>query len=228
MERREEKEKILMVSPHPDDETLGCGGTLLKHGANGDILYWLIMTNVFVKEGFDNDRVAERQSEIDKVAQRYGFRKIFKLDFPTTKLDIIPKNELIKAVCDVAKEVMPQIIYLPHRNDIHSDNRETFDAVASSSKTFRISSVRRVLSYEVLSQTEFSFPVQGDTFVPNSFSDITDYIDEKISIMRIFKGEMGVHPFPRSERAIRAVATMRGAQAGFEYAEGFMLLKDKW
>ncbi|MBT5068750.1 MAG: PIG-L family deacetylase, partial [Candidatus Marinimicrobia bacterium] len=78
------QKKVLVVAPHPDDETLGCGGTLLKHKANGDGIYWLIITNIDEKNGWQKKRVESRQQEIDKVSEMYGFSKIFKLNFPTT------------------------------------------------------------------------------------------------------------------------------------------------
>ncbi|MFA4852539.1 MAG: PIG-L family deacetylase, partial [Bacteroidales bacterium] len=85
-------EKVLVVSVHPDDETIGCGGTILKHKLSGDKIYWLILTNVDTLNGWKNEIVVNRQKEIENVASSYGFDKIFKLDFPTTKLDQIPRN----------------------------------------------------------------------------------------------------------------------------------------
>ena len=79
---------------------------------------------------------------------------------------------------------------------------------------------------ETLSETEFAPSTKEDSFVPNMFVDITDFIDRKIEIMKIYKGEFDDHPFPRSERNIRALATFRGATAGCEYAESFMMLKE--
>ena len=79
---------------------------------------------------------------------------------------------------------------------------------------------------ETLSETEFSLSTKDDSFIPNVFVDISDYMDKKIEIMKIYKGEMGMHPFPRSERNIKALATYRGATSGCEYAESFMLLKE--
>jgi LmbE family N-acetylglucosaminyl deacetylase len=220
--------KVVFVAPHPDDETLGCGGTILKHGFAGDELYWLIATNVFETCGYGRDFVERRGREIETVARHYGFKGVFKLDFPTTELDTISRNKLIGAIGNVMQEVMPHHVYLPFRNDVHSDHKITFDAVMSSIKTFRCPSIGKVSSYETISETEFAPPLIGNCFTPNSFSDISDYMDEKITIMSLYESEMGEHPFPRSEANIRALATFRGASAGVGYAEAFMLIKEIW
>jgi LmbE family N-acetylglucosaminyl deacetylase len=111
---------------------------------------------------------------------------------------------------------------------VHSDHKITFDTVISSAKTFNCPSIRRLLAYEVVSETEFSPPFQNSVFIPNSFSDISEYLERKILIMKLYKGEMKEHPFPRSEDNLRALATFRGAAAGVKYAEAFMVLKEIW
>ena len=220
--------KILVIAPHPDDETLGCGGTLLKHKDQGDQLFWLIMTKMAIDVGYTEEQMYRREEEIKTVAEMYHFEKVFSLDFATTTLDTVPRRELIGAVSKVMNEVRPEIVYLPNRFDIHSDHRITFEAVMGGIKIFRMPSVKRAFSYEVLSETEFSFPFQTDAFVPNSFSDVSDYVDKKIEVMRVYKGELGAHPFPRSEENIRALATLRGSTIGVKYAEGFSVLKEIW
>ena len=92
------QDKVLVVAPHPDDETLGCGGTLLKHKNSDDKIYWMIVTNIQSENGWPEERVRKRQKEIHQVADMYGFEKTFKLDFPTTMLDAIPYNEIVKAI----------------------------------------------------------------------------------------------------------------------------------
>lgn len=218
--------KIMFVAPHPDDETLGCGGTILKHRAQGDEIYWLIMTNISTEEGYDKEKVQNRQQEIEQVAIEYGFKDVFKLDLPTTKLDVVERSEVIKKLGNVIYKIMPEVVYLPSRNDVHSDHKVTFDVVISSTKTFRCPFIKKVLMYETISETEFAPPLQDSFFIPNSFSDISEFLDKKISIMKIYKNETGDHPFPRSEENITALATFRGATAGVRYAESFVLLKE--
>lgn len=220
--------KILFIAPHPDDETLGCGGTILKHKAAGEEIYWLIVTNISVEEGFKAAKVKERQEEIKKVAKEYGFERVFKLDLPAIKLDVIPKSHIVKTVSNIINEVEPNIVYIPYRNDVHSDHKITFDAVISSTKTFRCPSINKILMYEVISETEFTPALPNNIFNPNCFSDISEYLSKKISIMQIYKGEMGKHPFPRSVENLRALATFRGATAGVKYAEAFNVLRETW
>lgn len=220
--------RVLFISPHPDDETLGCGGTLLKHKSRGEQVYWLIVTNISVAEGFSHGTVAKRQAEIASVAKEYGFDEVIKLDFSTARLDMLPIADLIKAVSNIIQKIEPNILYLPFRNDIHSDHRITFEAVMSAAKTFRCPSIKKVMMYETISETEFAPAIYGNAFVPNSFSDITDFLERKLSIMEIYRGEMNEHPFPRSTDNIKALATFRGATAGVKYAEAFMVLKEIW
>jgi LmbE family N-acetylglucosaminyl deacetylase len=219
---------ILVVSPHPDDETLGCGGTILKHKAQGAKICWLIVTNLPLTEGADKTRYEDRQKEIARASEAYGFDRVFKLDFPTTKLDALPKDGIIGAIKEVVTAVQPDTIYLPNRGDIHSDHKVTFDAVMSAAKTFRFPCIRKVMMYEVSSETDFAPPFATSAFTPNSFSDISNFLEKKISIMGIYGSELGSHPFPRSVEGIKALAMVRGAAAGVTYAEAFMTLKEIW
>jgi LmbE family N-acetylglucosaminyl deacetylase len=88
--------KIIVISPHPDDETLGCGGTILKHNEDGDSVYWLIMTNTLIEEGYDELAVKTRQKEVENIASNYQFKNIFRLDFPATKLDVCLRGNWLK------------------------------------------------------------------------------------------------------------------------------------
>lgn len=219
---------ILIVSPHPDDETLGCGGSLLKHRDRCDEINWMIMTGISFSDGYAEDIVEKRNSEIKAVSMKYGFNNVFNLGFPTTRLDLIPRNQLVKCVGDIIQDTKPEQIYLPSKNDVHSDHKITFETVISAAKTFRCPFLKRVLMYEVLSETEFAPPLLDCTFVPNSFSNISDYLEDKIAVMHLYGNEIGEHPFPRNDLNIKALATFRGATAGVNAAEAFMVLKEIW
>lgn len=219
-------EKILVIAPHPDDETLGCGGTLLKHKANGDAVHWLIVTSIQEQDGFTASAVESRRQEIEGVSSMYGFDGVYDLDFPTMQLDDIPFKTLISSISDVFGQVEPNIVYLPFKSDVHTDHRIAFKAAYSCTKTFRCPSIKKIVMMETLSETEFASSTKEDSFVSNMFVDITGFVDRKIEIMNIYKGELADHPFPRSGKNIRALATFRGATAGCEYAEGFMILKE--
>jgi LmbE family N-acetylglucosaminyl deacetylase len=220
--------KILIVAPHPDDETLGCGGSLFKHRDRCDEINWMIMTGMTITDGYDPETVEKRNSEINAVSMIYGFNNVFNLGFPTTRLDLIPKTQLVKCVSDIIQDMQPDQIYLPNRNDVHSDHTITFETVISAAKIFRCPFLKKVLMYEVLSETEFAPPLLNSTFVPNSFSDISDYLEDKLAVMHQYGSEIGEHPFPRNDLNIRALATFRGATAGVNAAEAFMVLKEIW
>jgi len=218
--------KVLVVAVHPDDETLGCGGTLLKHKANGDEIHWLIATDIAELEGIDKSVVDERNAEIKEVEKLYSFDSVYKLGLSTTKVDEYNISELITKISSVVNEIKPNIIYLPFKGDVHSDHKYIFDAAYSCTKSFRYPFVKKIYMMEALSETEFSLSTKEDSFVPNVFVNISDYIDKKIEAMKIYKSEIGEHPFPRSEKNIRALATYRGATSGCDCAESFILIKE--
>ena len=216
----------LVIAPHPDDETLGCGGALLRHIAEGEEVHWLIMTTITQHVGFNQERIESRAKEIEKVASAYNFTSTKQADFVTTRLDTYPKSELIGVVSEMVNRVKPETIYLPYRNDVHSDHTEVFDAVISCTKSFRYPSVKKVRAYETLSETEFSIHKEDGGFHPNLWIDVSEFLEKKIAIMKTYNGELGKHPFPRSEQNIRALATLRGATAGVNAAEAFVSLKE--
>jgi len=218
--------KILVVAPHPDDETLGCGGTLLRHQNEGDEIHWLIMSMVTEELGFDHERIESRKKEIKVVADKYQFSSVHQAEFMTATLDMIAKNSLITEVSATILRVLPDTVYVPYRNDVHSDHQVVFDAVAACTKSFRYPSVKRVRVYETLSETEFGLRPDDVGFKPNLWIDISNYLDQKIEIMQLYKGEIAEHPFPRSEKNIRALATLRGATVGVDAAESFISLKE--
>ena len=217
--------KIIIVSAHPDDETLGAGGTLLRHKENGDKIYWIIVTNIFENQGFSKEKIFSRQQEIEKVCRKFGFEKVFKMDYPTMTLSSSSLLSLVPEISKIFSEVEPEIIYTLNRSDAHSDHRVLFDAVAACTKSFRYPYIKQVLMYECISETEFAPVLAEKAFLPNYFVDITHFLDEKLDIMKIFESELGEHPFPRSLDNIKALAHFRGASVGVKYAEAFQLLK---
>jgi LmbE family N-acetylglucosaminyl deacetylase len=217
--------KVIVVSAHPDDEVLGVGGTLLKHAAQGDEIYWLIITSVSEEQGFSKERVESRNEEIKKVGKELGFKKTFSLGYPTMTITPSSNITMIPEISKVFKEVHPEILYCLNRGDAHSDHRYIFDAVMACTKSFRYPSIKQVLLYECISETEFAPAIPERVFQPNYFVDISKYLQKKNQIMKIYESEIGEHPFPRSLRNIEALAIFRGAIAGVEYAEAFQMVK---
>lgn len=217
---------ILAIAPHPDDETLGCGGTLLRAIAEGADVHWLIATTIFTGQCFDEARMQSREGEIARVAEAYGFREVHRACFPAARLDTVADGELIDFIGGVVKRVAPDTLYLPFRDDAHSDHAAVFDAAAACGKCFRYPSVKNIYCYETLSETEFGIKPGQPTFRPNRFVDISGYLQRKIEIMEFYEGETGTFPFPRSGEALRALAALRGVVAGVPAAEAFMVLRE--
>jgi len=217
--------KVLVVSAHPDDEILGCGGTLAKHRDQGDGIIWLITTSIFESQGFSKERIKSRQKEIDKITKRLEIKEVYKLDYPTMTLSDETLIKMIPRIGTFFKKIEPEIIYILNRSDAHSDHLITFKGVMACTKSFRYPFVKKVLMYECISETEFGIALPENVFIPNYFVDISKYIDEKLDLMRVYASELGEHPFPRSEANIKALAHFRGASVGVRYAEAFQLLK---
>ena len=213
-------DKILIVAPHPDDETLGCGGTLLKHAKRGDDIHWLIMTEMNVEDGWPLEKIENRKKQIDAVADAYGFTSVHFLGFPAARLDEIPFGKVLGAVKKILQEIQPETVYLPNKGDVHSDHSMCFNAFWGAAKTFRAPFVRKIFSYETLSETEF-VPPTAAVFQPNVFIDISDFLEKKLKIMEIYKEELMPGNMPRSLNAIRSLACLRGSRCGVVYAEAF-------
>ena len=219
----------MFIAVHPDDETLGCGGTILKHKAQGDQIFWLVMTGPQkgLMPQFTDEFLAKRDAMVDGIAEAYGFDETIKLNLPTQMLHSLDLRDIIQKVSEVFKRIQPNVIYMMFANDVHSDHRVAFDAVYSCTKSFRYPFIERIYMIEALSETEFAVAMPGNTFVPNVFVDISEYIDKKLEIMSMFKGEIQQDPFPRSLSSLKALARVRGSRAGVMYAEAFMLLFEK-
>lgn len=219
-------DRVLVIAPHPDDETLGCAGTLLRRRKEGAQVAWLIVTSMSRRGGFAEDDIARRDDEIVEVSRAYGFSDVFRLKLPTRQLDAMPMADLVGEFSSVFNSFQPGEVFLPYRMDVHTDHRVVFDAGAACTKWFRYPSVRRVLAYETLSETEFALDARS-VFQPNVFVDISEFLQRKVEIMAIYRSEVQDFPFPRSSDAIRALATLRGATSGFQAAEAFQLMRER-
>ena len=218
--------KVLVFAPHPDDETLGCGGTLLRHKNEGDDIYLAIVTKISTKDGWAEEKVINRTKQIKKISKGYNFSDIFNFKLPAAKLDTIPIATIVNEISKVYEIVKPELIFIPNINDVHTDHEIISRALHSTLKWFRYPFIKKALMYETPSETEFNF-IGNNSFNPKSFIDISDYIDEKIKIMSVYEDEMGHFPFPRSEKVIRSLAALRGSQSGYSSAEAFELIYER-
>ncbi len=209
--------KVLSVAVHPDDETLGCGGTLLKHQFNGDEIYCIFMTN-------NSKDHKETQAAIE---DSYHFNKCFYLNCPVMGIEDISLNEIVPKLSGIINRIKPDVLYIPNRSDIHSDHRRVFEAMMVVTKSFRYPFIKKILMCEVLSSTESAPALPETIFIPNVYNDISDFLQKKLSIMKLYKNEYMPAPLPRSVVTIEALARYRGSRIGTEFAEAFMLLFEK-
>lgn len=207
--------KVCVIAVHPDDETLGCGGTLLKHLRHGDYIHC-----IFVTSGNE-----EQKKYIDKISKEYSFKNVFNLGFEELRLSDISLNDIIPSISKIFNEVKPEIIYMPNRSDVHSDHKAIFNAVLSCTKSFRYPFIKKVLMMEVISETDFSLGLPETMFIPNYYVDISETFEQKIQIMKMYESEMLEYPHTRNESTMTALNRYRGSLIGTEYAEAFMAIK---
>ncbi|MBI1984587.1 MAG: PIG-L family deacetylase [Candidatus Wildermuthbacteria bacterium] len=217
--------KILVIAPHPDDEVLGCGGTIKKHAEKGDQVFLCIGTKAYTPD-WTEEFMRERVHEIELANKTLGISKTYFLDFPTVKVDTIPQKEVNDAIARVVKEIRPEVMYIPHGGDLNQDHRIFFGASLVAGRPIPGSSVKQIFSYEALSETEWGNELTP--FVPNAYVDIAEEIGAKKEAMQAYKSELREFPHPRSLKAIEALAQKRGSEAGMEYAEAFMVIRHLW
>lgn len=219
--------RILAISAHPDDETLGCGGALLKHRQAGDEVFWCIATQADVPR-WSADVVAAKRAEVSSVGSVYAVKHIYRLGFASTSLDRTPRTEVMEAIRHVVTDVKPEVVYLVYGYDVHTDHQVVFEATTAVLKSFYMKrlGVRRILAYETLSSTEAAPPLPSRSFTPNCYVDITLYMNRKLDILKLYATELQPDPLPRSPETVRSLARFRGASVGVEYAEAFMLIRE--
>lgn len=218
---------ILHIAPHPDDETLGCGGSLFRLIEGGDAVHWLIVAEPSAGQGPSPDAVGLTDKVINDVAGAYGFAWVHRLRLPDSRLETLPLADIVDHIGAVVRQVEPSVVYVPFSGDVHSDHRVVLDAAIPCTKWFRYPSVRRVLAYETLSETNFGIDPIRQAFRPTVYTDISRQLERKLAIVRLYKdSEVAHHPFPRSEEAVRSLALIRGSEAGCSAAEAFMLLRE--
>jgi LmbE family N-acetylglucosaminyl deacetylase len=219
--------KILILAPHPDDEVLGCGGTILKHTSRGDDAHLCIATRAYPPL-WPEDELKTRKEEVLTVSKILGIGKTHFLDFPTAKLDTIPQKELVDTINHIINDVKPEVVYIPHKGDVNKDHRLIFEAASVAVRPKPGSEIKKVLAYETLSETEWSAPFPENAFCPQLFVDISETLEVKLKAMQGYRSELKEFPHPRSLEAISALARIRGTSIGVEAAEAFMIVREIW
>ena len=146
---------ILVIAPHPDDEILGCGGTLLKHQNCGDQIHIVYITEIQEQYGYTKEQIDRRNIEISSILDKLGAQPHF-MGYPTATLNDADIVSLVPKLSETFKKIAPNIVYLPHRSDVHSDHGISFKAAYACTKTFRCPSIKTILAYETISETDFA------------------------------------------------------------------------
>lgn len=226
------KERILIVAAHPDDEVLGCGGTIAKYRKNGDDVRVVFLAEGITSRYRADEITTPRVQRESKLRNDNAFKaleilsvpseQVFIEQRPCCRLDQVPMLDLVKQIEGHINPWKPTKLLTHAPYDTNIDHRLTYMAVLAAARPKQNSQLKSIYSFEVLSSTEWN-PLQP--FVPNMFIDISDFFEKKIEALAAYGDEMGSAPHPRSVEVVRSLATYRGAQAGIFYAEAFSLVR---
>lgn len=216
---------ILVVAAHTDDEALGCGGTIARHVAEGDIVYAVFMADgVSSRALVDPDDLAGRNSAAENARIILGIRENFYMDLPDNRLDSIPLIDVVQQLEPVVREIRPNIIYTHHHGDLNMDHRITHQAVLTACRPMPGSSVASIFAFEVMSSTEWATPI-AEPFLPNHYVDISNQINIKMDALRAYQLEMRNEPHSRSLEHMTHLAHHRGHTVGVVAAEAFVTVR---
>ncbi len=228
------KNNILVVAAHPDDEALGCSGTLALHSLKNDNISIVFMTN-----GVSSRNLNESKNEANKRKKNsiraskildIKEKNIFFLNYPDNQMDTVPLLEIVKEIEKIINKCNPNIVYTHFKNDLNIDHKITYHAVITACRPLPKSNIEKILLFEVLSSTDWSSKISS-SFQPNFFVDITKSIKKKINVLKKYKNEIRKNPHSRSLDNVKNLAKFRGSSIGVNYAEAFMverILKKKY
>ena len=216
--------KILIIAAHPDDEILGCGGTIFKLKKNNKIQI-IFMTNGVSARSNNDDKILKRKLECERLFKYLKIGKPTFFNLPDNQLDQLPLLKIVKKVEKVIKSFKPEVVFTHYENCLNIDHQITYKATITACRPLKNISVKKILSFEVLSSTEWGL-YKKKTFQPNYYLGIDKEIKNKIKAMKFYKSELKKYPHSRSLKAIEALAKYRGISSGFKYAEGFMLVRE--
>ena len=216
--------RVMVVAPHPDDETLGVGGTIAKYSAQGADIFVLIVSGhlppLYSRKDYDKT-VHEAQSAFKLL----GVSQSEFLEIPATMINSEPLHKVNGRISKIINDFKPHIVFCPYP-DRHIDHRLIFDSVMVATRPVGIGRDIEILAaYETLSETHWNAPHIEPNFTPNWVVDITEQIDNKLDALSCYKSQISDFPGPRSIEAVEALAKFRGTQAGFGYGEGFHVIR---
>lgn len=223
--------KVLVVAAHPDDEVLGCGGTIARYAKEGHNCHVVILAEGVTSRDEIRDpkkrknEICERKKHAYKAAQILGVKSIEVNSFPDNRMDSLDILDVVKVVEKVISKFKPDIIYTHHYGDLNVDHWVTARAVETATRPISGKTVSEVYSFEVSSSTEWAFTNKNDKFFPNCFVDISSTLEKKIEAMSVYSSEIKNFPHPCSRKALNFLAKTRGAQSGLFAAEAFYLVR---
>ena len=216
---------ILVVAAHPDDEVLGCGGTILKHVENGDSVHLVFMADgVGSRNGSFDAEFAERKKFMEKASLLLGVKSTTCLGFPDNRMDSMTLLDVVQPLEKVINTIRPEIVYTHHVGDLNIDHQITHKAVMTACRPIPSSTIKEIYAFEVLSSTEWQTPDQNP-FTPNVFNDVTDFVEQKHSALCAYEHEMRPAPHSRSFENVVNLMKLRGNSLGANYAEAFILIR---
>ena len=217
-------QKILIVAAHPDDEVLGCFGTVAKLIKEGAEAYTLVLGEGKTSRGeTDKEEMEELDREFEMANKTIGIKAIFREHFPDNCFDKVSLLEIVKAVERIKDNLKPDIIFTHFQHDLNIDHRITYQAVLTATRPMQDECVKQIYSFEVLSSTEWNF---SSSFSGNVFFDIHDTLADKLKAMQCYRSELRAYPHPRSLEGIQLNAQLQGMRVGLQYAESFLLIRD--
>jgi LmbE family N-acetylglucosaminyl deacetylase len=220
------KKRILVVAAHPDDEVLGCGGTIAKHSEMGDLVNVVFLTDgVGSRSNVGMHELESRRRSAEAVRQILGINHIKFGEFSDNKLDELPLIEIIKFIETEITSFKPDVVYTHSSLDLNIDHQIANRAVITATRPQKNCSVNTILCFETLSSTEWYFSDLIPAFKPNWFENITETFNKKIKAIEAYHAELRDWPHPRSVQGITHLASLRGGTVGVEAAEAFMLLR---
>ena len=220
---------ILIVAAHPDDEVLGCGGTIARYAQDGCSVHVLLMADgegsraPTTENTITVGRTAARNAAAKAACGILGCASVDNLALPDNRLDGLALLDVVKQIESFIARYRPSTLLTHHSGDVNIDHQVVHEAVIAACRPQPGHSVQELLFFEVPSATEWRPPGSAEPFLPNYFVDISATLDVKLSALGAYAGELREFPHPRSLRAVEALARWRGATAGMEAAEAFML-----
>jgi LmbE family N-acetylglucosaminyl deacetylase len=219
--------KVLIIAAHPDDEVLGCGGTIAKHSHNGDEVHVMIMAEGLTSRDHCSDSNKDELQKLSNAAHQankiLGGTSLTLHGLPDNRLDSLDRLDVIKLIEQKIAECQPERIYTHHAGDVNIDHRIIHDAVNTACRPVPGQSVKSLLYFEIPSSTEWQIPGSAPPFLPTWFEEISATLELKLNALNAYEMEMRHWPHSRSLQAVKHLAKWRGATIGVEAAESFIL-----